>query len=65
MKIVTLKRVIFISIFLSGLLAAVILLSVTVGSVRLPLRRSLQILFQAIFGLQGEGIGTETDHGPP
>ena len=59
MKIVTLKKVIFVSIGLSGLLVAVILLSVTVGSVSLPPRRSIQILLQSILGWQEERTGTE------
>lgn len=59
MKIVTLKKVIFVSLSLTGLLVAVILLSVIVGSVRLPPRRSIEILLQSILGGQGEPAGTE------
>jgi len=59
MKIVTLKKVVVVSVALSGLLVVVMLLSVILGSVRLPPRRSIQILLQAILGGQGEQTGTE------
>jgi len=59
MKIVTLRKVVIVTLALSGLLLVVTLFSVTLGSVRVPPRRSLQILLQAILGGQGEQTGTE------
>jgi len=59
MKIVTLKKVILVSIVLTGLLAVIFLLSVTLGSVKLPPRRSIEILLESILGWQGERTGTE------
>jgi iron complex transport system permease protein len=59
MKIVTLRKVVLVSIALGGLLIVVMLLSITLGSVRLPLHRSLQILLQALLGGSGEQAGTE------
>jgi iron complex transport system permease protein len=59
MKIVTLKKVVITSLFLSLLLCAVILLSITMGSVRIPLLRSIRIVFQSIFGLKAEGNEAE------
>jgi iron complex transport system permease protein len=59
MKIVTLKKVLFVSLLLIGLLVAVILLSTMVGSVSLPPRRSIEILVQSILGGRGDLAGTE------
>jgi len=59
MKIVTLKRVIIVSILLCFLLILVILFSVTVGSVKVRPIRSITILLQPILGLK-EG-GTEAE----
>ena len=59
MKIVTLKRVIIVSILLSSLLILVILFSVTVGSVKVRPSRSITILLQSILGLKGGGTETE------
>jgi len=59
MKIVTRKKVIAISIFLGLLLILVILISITMGSVKVPALRSIRILFQSILGLKGGGDETE------
>ena len=59
MKIITLKRVITLSILLSLLLILVILISVTMGSVKVPPLRSIRILFQSLLGLKGVGSETE------
>lgn len=59
MKIITRKKVILISIFLSLLLILVILISITMGSVKVPPLRSIRILFQSILGLKGGGNETE------
>jgi iron complex transport system permease protein len=59
MKLVTRKKVIVISILLSLLLVLVILVSITMGSVKVPPFRSLRILFQSILGLKGAGSETE------
>ena len=58
MKIVTLRRVLITSLFLTFLLASVILLSITVGSVKVPPLRSITILFQSILGSEK---GNETE----
>ncbi len=52
-KMVTLKRVILISLLLFVLLGVVILAAITLGSVRVPPRRSIQILLYSLFGLKG------------
>jgi len=59
MKIITLKRVITLSILLSLLLILVILISVTMGSVKVPPLRSIRILFQSLLGLKGTESETE------
>jgi len=59
MKIITPKRVIVISILLGLLLILVILVSITIGSVKVPPMRSIRILFQSILGLKGAGSETE------
>jgi iron complex transport system permease protein len=59
MKTVTLKKVLAISILLGLLLILVILISVTMGSVKIPPLRSIRILFQSVLGLTGEGSETE------
>jgi len=59
MKIITFKKVLTISILLSFLLILVILISVTMGSVKVPPLRSIRILFQSILGLKGGGNETE------
>jgi iron complex transport system permease protein len=59
MKIITLKKVLTISILLSLLLIFVILVSITMGSVKVPPLRSIRILFQSILGLRGAGSETE------
>jgi len=58
-KIVTRKKVVVTSIFLSLLLCLVTLLSVTMGSVRVPPLLSIRIVFQSILGLKGVGSETE------
>jgi iron complex transport system permease protein len=59
MKIITLKKVLTVSILLSLLLILVILISVTMGSVKVPPLRSIRILFESILGLKGAGSETE------
>ena len=59
MKTVTLKKVLAISIPLGLLLILVILISVTMGSVKIPPLRSIRILFQSVLGLTGAGNETE------
>jgi iron complex transport system permease protein len=59
MKIITLKKVITLSILLSLLLILVILISVTMGSVKVPPLRSIRILFQSLLGLKGTESETE------
>jgi iron complex transport system permease protein len=59
MTLVTPKKVILISVLLTLLLLGVILLAVTLGSVRVPFRLSIQILIQSIMG--GKVSGTETE----
>jgi len=59
MKTVTLKKVLAISILLGLLLILVILISVTMGSVKIPPLRSIRILFQSVLGLKGAGSETE------
>ncbi len=59
MKIVTQRRVLIISILLSLLLLLVIFVSITVGSVKVPLLRSIRILFQSMLGLKETGSDTE------
>jgi len=59
MRIITPKRVIVISILLGLLLILVILVSITIGSVKVPPLRSIRILFQSILGLKGAGSETE------
>src|SRR4030042_575407 len=59
MRIITPKRVITISILLGLLLILVILVSITIGSVKVPPLRSIRVLFQSILGLKGAGSETE------
>ena len=59
MKIITLKKVLTVSIFLSVLLILVILISITMGSANVPPLRSIRILFQSILGFKGGGSETE------
>jgi iron complex transport system permease protein len=59
MKLITRKRVTIISILLSLVLLFVILISITIGSVKVPPLRSIRILFQSILGLGGAGSDTE------
>src|SRR4030042_485810 len=59
MKIVTRKKVLPLSILLSLLLILVILVSITMGSVKVPPLRSIRILFQSLLGLKGAGSETE------
>jgi iron complex transport system permease protein len=59
MKLITPKKVLTISILLSLLLVLVILVSITMGSVKIPPFRSIRILFQSILGLKGAGSETE------
>jgi iron complex transport system permease protein len=59
MKLITRKRVAVISLFLSLLLILVILLSVTMGSVKIQPLRSIRILLQSVLGLTEAGNETE------
>jgi iron complex transport system permease protein len=59
MKLITRKKVITLSILLGLLLILVILISITMGSVKVPPLRSIRILFQSILGLKGGGNETE------
>jgi iron complex transport system permease protein len=59
MKLVTQKKVLLVSILLGLLLILVILVSITLGSVKVPPFRSIRILFQSILGLKGAGSETE------
>ena len=56
---VTLKRVILTIILLGFVVIAVILLSVSFGSVRVPPRRSIEILFSSFLGWKGGWDETE------
>ena len=66
MKIITLKKVITLSILLSLLLILVILVSITMGSVKVPPLRSIRILVPVHSGSEGsrERDGTD-DHSLP
>ena len=59
MKIITGKRVLTLSILLSLLLILVILISITMGSAKVPPLRSIRILFESLLGLKGAGNETE------
>jgi iron complex transport system permease protein len=59
MKMVTLKRVIIVTTLLGFLLILILLLSITVGSVKVSPMRSIAILLQSILGSKGEGTETE------
>ncbi len=59
MKIITSKKVLTVSILLGLLLILVILISITMGSVKVPPLRSIRILFQSILGLKGSGNETK------
>ena len=59
MKIVTQRKVLIISILLALLLVLIVFVSITTGSVKLPLLRSIRILFQSMLGLKGTGSDTE------
>lgn len=59
MKLVTPKRVTVISILLGFVLIAIILVSIALGSVKVPPLRSIRILFGAVLGLKGAGNETE------
>ncbi|NWG01341.1 MAG: iron chelate uptake ABC transporter family permease subunit [Syntrophaceae bacterium] len=59
MKLITPQKVLTISILLGLLLILVLLISIAIGSVRVPPFRSIHILFQSILGLKGAGNETE------
>ncbi len=59
MKLITRKRVGAISILLGLVLIVIILVSITMGSVKVPPLRSIRILLGAILGLKGAGNETE------
>ena len=59
MTIVTPKKVIWVTLLLGLILWAVILVSITLGSVRLPPWHSIQILVNGLLGLPGPWSQTE------
>jgi iron complex transport system permease protein len=59
MNLVTPKKVLFLCLLLSGLLAALILISVTMGSVKVEPARSVQILFGSFLGSRPAGSEAE------
>ncbi len=59
MKILTLKKVLTISSLLAVALLGAILFSVMVGSVRVPLERSVTILLESLLGEGGSGMEME------
>ncbi len=59
MKILTLKKVLFLSTVLGVVLGLVILLSLTMGSVKVKFYSSMMIFFRSILGLEGGGTETE------
>ncbi len=59
MNPITRKRVTIISILLSLVLLLVVLISITLGSVKVPPLRAIRILFQSMLGLRGAGNDTE------
>jgi iron complex transport system permease protein len=59
MKIITRKKVIIVSILFSLLLILVIIVSITMGSVKVPPLHSLRILLQSFLGLKRSGSETE------
>ncbi len=59
MKLITSKKVITLSVLLGLLLILVILISITMGSVKVPPLRSFRILLRSIVGLKGGGSDTE------
>jgi iron complex transport system permease protein len=59
MKPVTPKKVLTISILLGFVLIAIILVSIAMGSVKVPPLRSIRILLGAVLGLKGAGNETE------
>lgn len=59
MKIVTLRKLIFVLIILLAILSLIMLLSITLGSVKVSAIKSIQILFQSMYGQKH--IGDETE----
>jgi len=59
MKILTLKKVLFLSAVLGMVLGLVILLSITMGSVKVKFYSSMMILLRSILGMEGDGTETE------
>jgi len=59
MKIITPKKVLTISILLSLFLILIILISITLGSVKVSFLRSVRILFLSLLGMKGAGSDTE------
>ena len=59
MKIIGPKKVLTISILLGFVLIVIILVSITMGSVKVPPLRSMRILFGAVLGFKGSGNETE------
>lgn len=60
MNIVTLRKVIIISSILSAILVLIILLSVTIGSVKVKPYRSIGVIFYYLFGIHEKGVETES-----
>ena len=59
MKMITLKKVVIVSVLLGCLLILVVLLSITMGSVKVPPLRSIRILLESILGSKETGSETE------
>ena len=59
MNLVTPKKVVFLCLLLTGLLAALILLSVTMGSVKVEPTRAVRILFGSFLGSRPAGSEAE------
>ncbi len=59
MRIVTLRKLIFVLIILLILLSVTMLISMTLGSIRVSAHKSIQILFQSIIGEKATAEETE------
>lgn len=59
MKIITRKKVITISLLLSLFLILVIFISITLGSVKVPILHCIRILLFSLLGLKGKGSEVE------
>jgi iron complex transport system permease protein len=59
MMIVTPKKVLIVSVVLSILLCLIILLAISVGSIRVPPLHAIHILLRSLLGLKGGGTESE------